>query len=78
MLIEQSHDIIPLRKIARGEFVRSDSVEAELMNTVIRYIDEYGWGWGIALKLINRKFTASLTDKELREIYCQAKEACDD
>lgn len=58
--------------------MRSDSVEAELKNTVIRYIDEYGWGWGIALKLINRKFTASLTDKELREVYRQAKEECDE
>ncbi len=51
----------------------SGNAEAELKSTVLRYIDEYNWGWGIALKLIKRKFNAELSEKELREIYKQTK-----
>lgn len=55
-----------------------DSVEAELKETAVRYIDEYKWGWGIALRLIKRQFAVQLSDKELREIYRRAKEEYDD
>lgn len=58
--------------------MRSDSVEAELKETAVRYIDEYKWGWGIALRLIKRQFAVQLSDKELREIYRRAKEEYDD
>lgn len=56
----------------------SRSVEFDVKSTVLRYIDEYNWGWGITAKLINRRFGLELTNKELMKLYRSAKADYDD
>ena len=41
----------------------------EIRGELLRYIDQYRWGWGMARKLINRQFSGHFTEVELKRIY---------
>ena len=34
-----------------------------------RYIDDYGWGWGVAARQINFYFGTSYTAQQLQQMY---------
>lgn len=36
---------------------------------LLRYLNEYGWGWGLAHKLINRWYGTDYTIPELKLLY---------
>lgn len=36
-----------------------------------RYIDDYGWSWNMARRLINRAFHTQFTEAELKTLYRQ-------
>lgn len=36
-----------------------------------RYIDDYGWSWNMACRLINRAFHTHFTEAELKTLYRQ-------
>lgn len=42
---------------------------------IIRYVDEYGWNWGIVRKQINDYFGTELSAEELRKFYRNNKAA---
>ena len=44
----------------------------EILASVTRYIDRYGWSWNLARRLINRRFGTDLTEKELKRLYREA------
>lgn len=48
---------------------RIDEIKCRLM----RYVDEYGWNWSFARKLINDFFGTDYTMKQLRIFYAKAK-----
>lgn len=45
----------------------------EIGESIVRYVDEYNWGWGIIHKQIRRCFGRDLKLCELQRIYKQAK-----
>ena len=47
---------------------------ANLIEALLRYIDEYKWGWGIARRQLRMRFNVDITVPELQQIYKQAKE----
>lgn len=47
---------------------------ANLIEALRRYIDEYKWGWCIARRQLRMRFNVDITVPELRRIYKQAKE----
>lgn len=49
--------------------------EKEILSTLTRYIDGYGWGFNMARRLINRTFGTEYTDKQLKKLYEKNKEA---
>ena len=44
-----------------------------LITTLLRYVDEYKWGWGIARRQLRMRFNVDITVPELQRIYKQAK-----
>lgn len=44
-------------------------MESEMLEALRRYIQDYGWNWGIVHSLINRKFGTDYTLKELQHFY---------
>lgn len=54
--------------------VRLNPFDADLIITLLRYIDEYKWGWGVARRQLRMRFNVDITVPELRRIYKQAKE----
>lgn len=47
---------------------------ANLIEALRRYIDEYKWGWCIARRQLRMRFNVDITVPELQRIYKQAKE----
>lgn len=45
----------------------------EIGESIVRYVDEYNWGWGIIHKQIRLRFGQDLKLNELQRIYKQAK-----
>ncbi len=54
--------------------VRLNQFDADLITPLLRYIDEYKWGWGVARRQLRMRFNMDITVPELRRIYKQAKE----
>lgn len=46
----------------------------EILSSVTRYIDRYGWSWNLARRLVNRRFGTDYTEKELKRLYREANE----
>ena len=44
-------------------------MESEMLEALRRYIQDYGWNWGIVHSLINRKFGTDYTLEELQHFY---------
>lgn len=51
------------RQKGRGE------MESKMLEALRRYIQDYGWNWGIVHSLINRKFGTDYTLEELQHFY---------
>ena len=45
----------------------------EIIAALSRYIDEYGWSYKLACRLINRFFDAEYTEAELKKLHKQSK-----
>lgn len=45
----------------------------DIINTLLRYIDEYKWGWGVVRRQLRMRFNVDITVPELQRIYKQAK-----
>lgn len=41
----------------------------DIINTLLRYIDEYKWGWGIARRQLRMRFNVDIPVPELQRIY---------
>ena len=41
-------------------------MESKMLEALRRYIQDYGWNWGIVHSLINRKFGTDYTLEELQ------------
>ena len=50
-----------------------NQLDANLITTLSRYIDEYKWGWGIARRQLRMRFNADITVPELQQLYKQSK-----
>lgn len=48
--------------------VSRESAESEIRQRIIRYIDDYGWGWGIVKHQINCFFGTSYTVQQLQQM----------
>lgn len=46
----------------------------DIINTLLRYIDEYKWGWGVVRRQLRMRFNVDIPVPELQRIYKQAKE----
>lgn len=46
---------------------------ANLIEALLRYIDEYKWGWSIARRQLRMRFNVDIPVPELQRIYKQAK-----
>ena len=44
-------------------------MESKMLEALRRYIQDYGWNWGIVHSLINRKFGTDYTLEELQYFY---------
>lgn len=53
--------------------VRLNQFDADLIITLLRYIDEYKWGWGIARRQLRMRFNVDIPVPELQQIYKQSK-----
>ena len=53
--------------------VRLNQFDADLIITLLRYIDEYKWGWSIARRQLRMRFNVDITVPELQQIYKQSK-----
>lgn len=47
--------------------------DAELIKTLLRYIDEYKWGRGVVRRQLRMRFNVDIPVPELQRIYKQAK-----
>lgn len=45
----------------------------EIIRTIIRYIDDYGWSWNVAKKLVNRQFGTLYSKSDIQSIYKRKK-----
>ncbi|MDY3080423.1 MAG: hypothetical protein SOR56_09530 [Oscillospiraceae bacterium] len=45
----------------------------EISESIVRYVDEYNWGWGVIHKQIRLRYGLDLKSNELQRIYNQAK-----
>lgn len=50
-----------------------DDRRADIESALVHYIDDYSWDWGVAGKLINRRFGVALSHEDLRTIYKNVK-----
>lgn len=50
-----------------------ESLPHEITAALSRYIDEYGWTYRLACKLINRYFDKQYTETELQKLHKQSK-----
>ena len=50
-----------------------NQLNTNLITTLLRYVDEYKWGWGIARRQLRMRFNVDITVPELQRIYKQAK-----
>ncbi len=48
--------------------------DSDIIITLLRYIDEYKWGWGIARRQLRMRFNVDIPVPELQQLYKQAKE----
>lgn len=48
--------------------VSHESAESEIRQRIIRYIDDYGWGWGVVKHQINCFFGTSYTVQQLQQM----------
>jgi len=48
--------------------------DPQVQDTLLRYIDQYQWGWGVARKLINRTFQLDLQTNDLQRLYRASKQ----
>lgn len=46
---------------------------ANLIEALRRYIDEYKWGWSIARRQLRMRFNVDIPVPELQQIYKQSK-----
>ncbi len=49
--------------------VRLNQFDADLITPLLRYIDEYKWGWGIARRQLRMRFNVDIPVPELQRIY---------
>ncbi len=59
-----------------GSFVDQiglNHLDANLITTLSRYIDEYKWGWGIARRQLRMRFNVDIPVPELQQLYKQSK-----
>lgn len=54
-------------------YVRLNQFDADLITPLLRYIDEYKWGWGVVRRQLRMRFNVDITVPELQRIYKQAK-----
>lgn len=45
----------------------------EIIRRVRRFVDEYGWNWGIVRRHINGFFGTAYTAVQLKKLYIKAK-----
>lgn len=45
------------------------STTHEITTVLFRYIDEYGWSYKLACRLINRLFDSDYTEAELKKLH---------
>lgn len=48
--------------------VSHESAKSEIRRRIIRYIDDYGWGWGVVKHQINCFFGTSYTVQQLQQL----------
>lgn len=46
---------------------------ANLIEALRRYIDEYKWGWGVVRRQLRMRFNVDIPVPELQRIYKQVK-----
>lgn len=44
-------------------------MQEQLKERLVRYIDDYGWNWGVAMRQINGFFGTSYTIPQLQMMY---------
>lgn len=44
-------------------------MQKQLEERLMRYIDDYGWNWGVAMRQINGFFGTSYTVQQLQMMY---------
>ena len=45
----------------------------QIADAIVRYVDEYNWGWGVIHRQIKLYHGRDLPTAELKQIYKQAK-----
>lgn len=45
----------------------------QIADAIVRYVDEYNWGWGVIRRQIKLYHGRDLPTAELKQIYKQAK-----
>lgn len=48
-------------------------MDEDMKRRLLRYVDEYGWGWGLTCSLINVFCGTEYTVRELQKIYHETK-----
>lgn len=47
----------------------NDQMQEQLENRLVRYIDDYGWNWGVAMHQINGFFGTNYSVSQLQMMY---------
>lgn len=50
-----------------------DDRRSDIESALVHYIDDYNWDWGVAGKLIKRRFGVVLSHEDIRTIYKNVK-----
>ena len=48
----------------------------DIKRRLVRYIDNYGWNWGVVRRQINDYFGTDYTVQQLQQIYKTTDECC--
>lgn len=47
----------------------NDQMQEQIENRLVRYIDDYGWNWGVTMHQINGFFGTNYTIPQLQMMY---------
>lgn len=62
--------------VISGFMIIENNMTDKIKQRLMRYIDDYGWNWGVVRRQINDYFGTDYTVQQLHQIYRMPVECC--